>query len=249
MSRERLVAVVGSDEVRSETIVRAFAAAGFETFTAPSIAELAVSENAESVELILDGPEADYSEEVLEDLKRRWPDAHVWGVWETARFLAGWGDKTTDATPSAEVVSCEGILTRALRRLQPTGEGCIPLHQRVMHAKRELENIIDGSPDTIFVCSLDNRVVRGNRRFFSKLGKPPAEVLGRPCHELLHGCPDDWADCVQSHALESDEPVMAGLDDLTFPGTYECTAFEVTLSGSTKGIAHHLREVGQAQAI
>lgn len=243
MSKGRFVAVVGSVGIRCETITRAFAAAGFETVAAPSITELEIPEDCESIELILDGSEVEGSAEALLDLKSRWPAAHVWGISETARLLGSWGDDVADAKPSAEFLSCEGILTRALQRLQPTGDEHLKLHEHMMYAKRELENIVDGSPDTIFVCSLDNRIVRGNRLFFEKVGKPPAEVLGSSCFEVLHGCSGEWPGCVQSQVLESGKPVHGGFDDLSIPGTYECTAFQVTLSGATQGVAHHLREI------
>ena len=249
MSKARLVAIVGSDGIRCETIIRAFAAAGFETIAAPSIAELRIPEGSESIELILDEPEADGSAAALDELKSRWPIAHVWGISETAKLLSSWGDEAADAPPSAEFLSCEGILTRALQCIEPTGKACMPLHERVMHAKRELENIVGGSPDIIFVCSLDNRIMRGNRKFFEKVGQSPAKVLGSPCFEVLHGCSCKWPGCLRSQVLESDKPVEWVLDDLTFPGTYECTAFQVTLSGSTQGIAHHLREIGAAVTV
>ena len=249
MSKGRFVAIVGSEGVRCETITRAFAAAGFETVAAPNIAELEIPESCGSIELILDGSEADRPAEALDDLKSRWPVAHVWGISETARLLGSYGSDATDEPPSAEYVSCEGILTRALQGLQSMGDECMPVHEYMMHAKRELESIVDGSPDTIFVCSLDNRIVRGNRRFFEKVGKSPAEVLGSSCFEVLHGCSCAWPGCLQSKVLESDAPVQWDLDDLAIPGTYECTAFRVTLAGSTQGIAHHLREVGVAEEV
>ena len=247
MSAGKLVVIVGSAGIRCETITRAFVAAGFETVTAPSLAELHVPGDYESVDLVLDGAEVDGSAEALLDLKSRWRVAHVWGVSETARLLGSWGGDAADAKPSAKFLSCEGILTRALQALHPTDDVHMPVHEHMIHAKRELENIVDGSPDTIFVCSLDNRIVRGNRLFFEKVGKPPAEVLGNSCFEVLHGSSCRWPDCLQSKVLESDEPVTWGLDDLAIPGNYECTAFQVTLSGATQGIAHHLREIGEEE--
>jgi len=244
MGKERLVAVVSRDAVRCETIARAFTAAGFETIAAMDLAELEAPETGQPVALILDGRDAEEPENVLAEAKRRWPAVHVWGISETAKFMAGGGGAETGAAPSAESMACEGILQQAIRALAPKGEGRILLDREVLEAKQELESIMDGCPDPIFVCSTDNKIVRGNKAFFDKLGKSPAEVVGRRCFEVIHGRSDPWPGCLQAMVTEAGHAVRWQVSGLQFPGAYECTAFEVDIAGSGKGLAHHLRKTG-----
>lgn len=245
MSKERLVAVVSRDAVRCETIARAFTAAGFQTIAAMNLAELETPNAGQPVALILDGRDPGDPENVLAEAKRRWPAVHVWGISETAKFMAGWGEAETGAKPSAESLACEGILQQAIRALAPQGEGRILLDRQVLQAKQELESILDGCPDPIFVCSADNKIVRGNKVFFDKLGKPPAEVLGRPCFEVIHGRSDPWPGCLRAKVAESGHAVRWQVSGLKLPGMYECTAFEVDIAGNAKGLAHYLRATGE----
>ncbi len=243
MGAERSVVVVSSDDVRRETIVRAFRAAGFPTSAAVDITDVDVEAMSGSVDLVLDGPHANLPDYAVADLKRRWPSANVWGISEKAKFLVAWGQDSSEPTPSAESLPCEGVLEHALSNLRSVGGERLVVHERVWRAKRELESIIDGSPDVIFVCSPDDRIVRGNRAFFKKLGKPPTQVLRTHCGEALHGCPEGWPGCLRPEVLEADGAVMGKLDDLPFSGTYECTAFRVDLGEGGVGVVHHLREI------
>ena len=122
----------------------------------------------------------------------------------------------------------------------------MPLDRQVLQAKQELESIVDGSPDPIFVCSADHKIVRGNKVFFDKLGKPPAEVVGRSCFEVIHGRSDPWPGCLQTMVAEAGHAIRWQLSGLELPGAYECTAFEVDIAGDAKGLAHHLRATGEA---
>ncbi|MFH1732732.1 MAG: PAS domain-containing protein [Planctomycetota bacterium] len=244
MDKERLVAVVSQDAVRCETIVRAFTAAGFQTIAGMSVGELKPPKTGEPVALILDGRDAGEPENILAEAKRRWPAVHVWGISETAKLMASWGVAEAGAAPSAESLACEGILQQAIRALAPRGGGRALLDRQVREAKQDLESIIDGCPDPIFVCSADNKIVRGNKAFFDKLGKPPAEVVGRPCFEVIHGRSDRWPGCLQSMVAEAGHAVRWQVSGLKFPGAYECTAFEVEIAGDANGLAHQLRETG-----
>jgi len=235
---------VSRDAVRGETIARAFTAAGFETIAAMSLAELEPANTGQPVALILDGRDAEEPENVLAEAKSRWPAVHVWGILETAKFMASWGGAETGAKPSAESMACEGILQQAIRALAPKGAACALPDEEVLQVKQELESIIDECPDPIFVCSTDHKIIRGNKVFFDKLGKSPAEVVGRLCFEVIHGRSDPWPGCLQTMVADAGHAVRWQVSGLEIPGMYECTAFEVNIAGSGKGLAHHLRKTG-----
>ena len=243
MGQDRIAAVVSADGLRRETISRAFVAAGFQVIAAEDVAGLAIDDTKTPLDVVLDERDTDSVDAALAALKERCAVANVWGFSETTALLAHWGGHETGARASAESMTCEGVLDRARRGLQPTGAKHVAAHDDICQAKQELETILDGSPDVVFVCSEDNRIVRGNRALFAKLGEPPGEVLGRPCYEVLHGCSSAWPGCLWPKVLEADGAVTWTLDGLSFPGTYECTAFTVELGANAVGLAHYLREV------
>ena len=213
------------------------------------MSELEPPETGEPVALILDGRDAGEPENVLAEAKRRWPAVHVWGISETAKLMASWGGAEAGDAPSAESLACEGILQQAIRALAPKGEERILLGRQVLQAKGELESIFDGCPDPIFVVSADNKIVRGNKAFFDKLGKSPAEVVGRPCFEVIHGRSDPWPGCLRAKVAEAGQAVRWQVSGLELPGAHECTAFEVDIAGSGNGLAHQLRATGEAASV
>ena len=234
--------MVGADELRRHAIERAFSAAGFHVVTGESVAELGLGKAPPPSAVIFDSIPPDVLDRELSAARERWRGANVWAVHETARLLAGQpSDEAPDST--AQHVYCEGVLQQALRDLTPKG-GEIPLDLKILRAKQELENLLDGSPDPIFVLADDLTILRANRAFFSRVGKSPSEVIGRHCVEILRGTVASWNQCLWAKALESPGPFQWRLPEVALGQPFECTAFPIQTGDQGTAVAHHLREIG-----
>ncbi|MFW6157765.1 MAG: ATP-binding protein [Planctomycetota bacterium] len=244
MNEQHVVAVVSPDDVRRETLVRAFAAAGFGTAAAPQISELTVEPPREPAVLILDGFHPERLQAETAEARRRWPVADVWAVSETARLLAS---RERDRT-GIQHVSCEGILQQTLLSLRPVDTDTLALEPSVLEAKQQCESFFDGIPDPVFIVSPALTIVRANRAFFNKVGRPPAEVIGRHCVEILHGILEPWSEFLLAKVLERPEPVRWQLPEIALGQTYHCTTFRVSIGGGQVGVAHHLRELPKTAA-
>ncbi|MFO7899078.1 MAG: ATP-binding protein [Planctomycetota bacterium] len=244
MNKQHVVAVVSPDDARREVLVRAFAAAGFGTLAAPRISELTIEQARGPAVLILDGFHPDRLQAQTTEARRRWPVADVWAVSETARLLAS---RQRDRA-GIQHVSCEGILQRALLSLRPVDTDTLALEPSVLEAKQQCESFFDGIPDPVFIVSPALTVVRANRAFFDKVGRPPGDVIGRHCVEILHGILEPWSEYLLAKVLERPEPVRWQLPEIALGQTYHCTTFRVTIGAGQIGVAHHLRELPEPPA-
>jgi diguanylate cyclase (GGDEF)-like protein/PAS domain S-box-containing protein len=85
------------------------------------------------------------------------------------------------------VVSC-GVLLRSAR--QQLAENRL----NVSKAEADWIQALDFAEDAMYLVDLDDRLVRGNRKFFEFIGRPAAECLGKPVMQLIHGA-DEKSPC------------------------------------------------------
>jgi PAS domain S-box-containing protein len=67
--------------------------------------------------------------------------------------------------------------------------------------RREWERVFDAIPAPTLLLDSEGRVQRANRAAIETLQKPLTEVMGRPCHEVLHGQDQACILCPHAEAL------------------------------------------------
>ncbi len=122
-------------------------------------------------------------------------------------------DLITDYLPAlialAVIVYCVVRLRQVTRRLE---------HNQFADSRAEAEWIqaLDFAEDAMYLVDLEDRLVRGNRKFFEFIGKPAEQCLGRPLMQLIHGasekqpCPVCKARLERRDAVfikEADDPI------------------------------------------
>jgi len=77
-------------------------------------------------------------------------------------------------------------------------------------SERFVRRILDTVDEGFIVVDADFRILTANRAFCAQVGREPAEVVGRTCHELSHGtdipCHEAGDACAVHEALRSGEP-------------------------------------------
>jgi PAS domain S-box-containing protein len=81
-------------------------------------------------------------------------------------------------------------------------------------ANRELDDVFNAMGDIVFVVDKDNVVTRVNNACASFLKAKPQDIIGRKCHELVHGLDKPWPGCPfektkrdkQAHIEEVNDP-------------------------------------------
>ncbi len=74
--------------------------------------------------------------------------------------------------------------------------------ERIVRAKQEWERTFDSVPDLIAIMDNRHRVRRVNAAMARRLGRSPAECIGLPCHEVVHGTSVPPAFCPQCRTLQ-----------------------------------------------
>jgi len=90
--------------------------------------------------------------------------------------------------------------------------------QAASRANAEWQRTFDTVPDLIAIIDNRQRITRVNKALADRLGVPPEQCVGRPCHEVLHGldqpppyCPHALT-CAdgKEHAVETHEARLMG---------------------------------------
>lgn len=73
---------------------------------------------------------------------------------------------------------------------------------RILRAKQDWEQTFDAVPDLISIIDAGNTVRQVNRAMADHCGMRPEELVGRKCHDLMHGTTHPIADCPHVKMLE-----------------------------------------------
>ncbi len=82
--------------------------------------------------------------------------------------------------------------------------------ESIKHAAEEWRTTFDSIPDLISIHDKDFRLVRVNKAFADILNMKPKELVGKTCHQLVHGTNECVPDCPHVKTLETGKPAMAG---------------------------------------
>lgn len=97
------------------------------------------------------------------------------------------------------------------------------INEDVSRGKREWEQTFDAVPDLIAIIDSQRTITRVNRAMAERCGLEPRDMIGRTCHEVLHGqsfpalfCQHDALLCQgRQCSFEMSEPHLNGVFDVT----------------------------------
>ncbi len=147
--------------------------------------------------------------------------------------------------PEASVIQNEELLVQkeALENLAAAKAA----EEAVRRAGDEWERTFDAIPDLIAILDREHRVVRGNRAMAAALGLKPAELVGRPCYEAVHGlgAPPDF--CPHSRLVRNGQEHSAEVHE--FGRDFLVTVSPLTDGqGNTLGSVHVARDITVVKA-
>ena len=90
--------------------------------------------------------------------------------------------------------------------------------EALARAKVEWERTFDSIPDLICILDKDYRILRVNRAFSERIGRPADGLIGEICYEIVHGCDEPPEFCLHAktmadgmnHTAEVIEPNLNG---------------------------------------
>jgi PAS domain S-box-containing protein len=77
----------------------------------------------------------------------------------------------------------------------------------------ELNRILDGIGDLLFVMDRNRIITRVNKTSCDALKKKPEEFIGKHCYEVVHGTNEPWPNCPAGKTLKTKQTVTAEIND------------------------------------
>jgi len=115
------------------------------------------------------------------------------------------------------------VVGRALRE-KARGEEMARLQEVILSGKREWELTFDRVPDAIFLLNEDCHVRRANRAAVKLLGLDFNQMIGRPCHEVVHGSGAPCLHCPHQWMLQTGEEARGDIEEPRFGKVLDFTA-------------------------
>lgn len=120
----------------------------------------------------------------------------------------------------------------------------VRLQDRILVGKREWELTFDSVPDAVLIFDGECRVQRANRAASRILGLPFAELIGQPCHEVLHGMVQPPPECPHERLLCTGVPQRSDFEESRLGKTFDVTSTPLRdPAGALLGCIHVLRDI------
>jgi PAS domain S-box-containing protein len=108
------------------------------------------------------------------------------------------------------------------------------------------QQTFDLLPDLIMILDDQQRVVRVNRALAEKVGRPPQELLGQLCYQLIHAADSPPFFCPHSQMLRDNRQCMAEVAEERLQGVFQVSVIPVHHDdGSLAGSVHVARDIGR----
>ncbi len=93
----------------------------------------------------------------------------------------------------------------------------------VLRAQKDWERTFDAVPELIMILDSRHTIQRVNRKMAECCGVPAAELVGRKCHEVIHGLPEASSGCAVSCGVTGSTVFIREIKGELFNGIFEVT--------------------------
>ncbi|MBF0480433.1 MAG: PAS domain S-box protein [Desulfovibrionaceae bacterium] len=116
--------------------------------------------------------------------------------------------------------------------------------QAAESAKKEWEQTFDTMPDLIALIDTKHRIIRANRAMVEAVGEDAGNIVGRQCHELVHGLPCPPPFCPHSKLLVSGKETYCEVFEKRLDRTFDVTVTPVLgPSGDIEASVHVMHDI------
>src|SRR5512134_2667866 len=91
-----------------------------------------------------------------------------------------------------------GGLRRRMADFETSAAQCDHILEKIVFAKKELEQTFDAVPDLVAMIDMDYRLIRVNRTLAERLKSTPRELVGSPCYRAICGHDKPPGNCPHS---------------------------------------------------
>lgn len=129
------------------------------------------------------------------------------------------------------------------------GADGLPLTARLLKAKSDWQNTFDSIPEMICLLDVNARITRVNKAFSAGLGRPYNELLGRFCHEVVHGAAPPPG-CRFRQVIETGRPAEGEIEIKIGDSIYAASLSPLfDSSGRIRGAVHIFRNITEQKLL
>lgn len=149
--------------------------------------------------------------------------------------------RQTDKDPSTAGESALAAVNEQLQRQLADHQKTA---QQVSHVAQEWTATFDAISDFVSVHDAEFRIVRANKALAGLLGHHPKDLIGKKCHQVIHGTNQPWPECPHSRAIGRRVTVTAEIIDarLGIPLLVSCSPL-FGPGGALVGSVHVARDI------
>jgi PAS domain S-box-containing protein len=108
----------------------------------------------------------------------------------------------------------------------------------------EWRTVFDSISDLVSVMDRDYRIIRVNRPFAQFVGAEPADIIGRKCHEVLHGTDKPVSYCPIAESISEKRPISKELYDPVLKKHFMINLSPIfNDNANVQGIVHIMRDI------
>lgn len=155
-------------------------------------------------------------------------------------LVAAMGTAPLVWTPEAEALLSILALCAEVELRRIRGE------RRISLVARQWTATVDTIPDLVAVIAPDHSLLRVNLALARFASCPPRDLLGRKCHQVLHGLDHPWPDCPHEQVMRTGRGVALEVNDphVGLPLCVTCTPFYDD-AGVLVGTVHVARDISE----
>ncbi len=118
--------------------------------------------------------------------------------------------------------------------------------RKISQVARQWTATVDTIPDLVAVIGPDYRLLRVNLALARFASCPPKDLVGRKCHQVLHGLDHPWPDCPHEQVMRTGRSVDLEVNDphVGAPLCVTCTPFYDD-NGALVGTVHVARDISE----
>lgn len=114
----------------------------------------------------------------------------------------------------------------------------------VHRAKTDWERTFDAVPDLISIIDLNHTITRVNKAMADRCGSTAEELIGRKCHEVMHGMADPHADCPHERMIRDGVRHYAQVEEKQLDGIFDITVSPLyNTEGQLTACVHVARDI------
>ena len=116
--------------------------------------------------------------------------------------------------------------------------------EAILDAKKDWEDTFDAVPDLISIIDADHNITRGNKAMADRCDLNPEELIGRKCHEVMHGTPEPHSSCPYASVIQDGVGHSEQIEDKRWDRLFDISVFPLFNSmGQIRACVHVARDI------